>query len=234
MDYILRGLAQAFLMIFTGDGEVYRIAAVSMKISAISTSLASLAGVPVGFYLAFHRFRGRRGVVTILRTLLAMPTVVVGLVLYSLLSRSGPFGALRLMYTQTAMVIGQFVLASPIVTMLTLSALAGVDKRVRPTALTLGASPFQSDFAVLREGSFALAAAIAAGFGRVFGEVGVSMMLGGNIRHYTRNLTTGIAFQTSRGEFSLGLALGVILLTVALTANLLVRFLEMKSSKSTD
>jgi tungstate transport system permease protein len=234
MEYILQGLREAFQMIFAGDGEVYRIAAVSIKISSISTSLASLVGVPVGFYLAFSRFPGRRAVITLLRTLLALPTVVVGLVLYSLLSRSGPFGGLRMMYTQTAMVIGQFVLASPIVTMLTLSALAGVDKRVRPTALTLGATPFQSNLAVLWEGSFALAAAIATGFGRVFGEVGVSMMLGGNIRHYTRNLTTGIAFQTSRGEFSLGLALGVILLAVALGANLLVRFLEMRSSKSTD
>lgn len=234
MEYILQGLSEAFQMIFTGDGEVYRIATVSIKVSTISTSLASLAGIPVGFYLAFHRFPGRRGVITILRTLLALPTVVVGLALYSLLSRSGPVGNLRLMYTQTAMVIGQFVLASPIITMLTLSALAGVDRRVRPTALTLGATPFQSDFAVLREGSFALAAAIATGFGRVFGEVGVSMMLGGNIRHYTRNLTTGIAFQTSRGEFSLGLALGVILLSVALAVNLFVRFLEMRSSRSTD
>lgn len=234
MDYMLQGLKQAFQMIFTGDGELYRVAAVSIKVSTISTSLASLVGIPLGFCVAFHRFAGRRAIITILRTLLALPTVVVGLLLYSLLSRSGPFGSLRLMYTQTAMVVGQFVLASPIITMLTLSALACVDKRVRPTALTLGATPFQSNFAVLREGSFALAAAIATGFGRVFGEVGVSMMLGGNIRHYTRNLTTGIAFQTSRGEFSLGLALGVILLAVALGANLLVRFLEMRSSRSTD
>lgn len=233
MDYLLQGLADAFRMIAGWDPEVLRIALVSIKISSVSTLFASAAALPVAFLIASRSFRGKTSVITILRTLLALPTVIVGLFLYSLLSRSGPFGSLKLMYTQTAMVVGQFILAFPIVTMLTVSALVAVDKRVGPTALTLGASRFQSAIAVLREGSFAVLAAIAAGFGRVFGEVGVSMMLGGNIRNYTRNLTTGIAFQSSRGEFSLGLALGVILLFVALCINLVIRFLEGRQSKST-
>lgn len=229
----MQGLADAFRMIASGDPEVLRVAFVSIKISSVSTLFASAAGLPVAFLIASRSFRGKTSVITILRTLLALPTVIVGLFLYSLLSRSGPLGNLKLMYTQTAMVLGQFILAFPIITMLTISALAGVDKRVGPTALTLGASRFQSAVAILREGSFAVLAAMATGFGRVFGEVGVSMMLGGNIRNYTRNLTTGIAFQSSRGEFSLGLALGVILLFVALCINLLIRCLEAGRSKST-
>ncbi len=233
MSYLLQGLKEAFKVLATGDPEAYRIALVSIKIASISTLLASIGAIPTGFWITFARFRGRREVIAVLRALLALPTVVVGLFLYSLLSRSGPFGELRLLYTQTAMVLGQLVLVFPIVTMLTVTALTGVDRRARPTAITLGASRLQSGLAVMREGSFALVAAIAAGFGRVFGEVGVSMMLGGNIRNYTRNLTTGIAFQTSRGEFSLGLALGFILLTIALAINLLIRFLEGRSSRST-
>lgn len=234
MSHILQGFAEAIKMIFSRDAELYRIALVSIRVSSLSTFLASAAGLPAGFFVAFHTFPGRRVLITILRALLALPTVVVGLFVYSLLSRSGPMGGMRLMYTQTAMVIGQFILAFPIVTMLTLSALSGVDKRVAPTAVSLGATPFQSNLAILREGSFAIMAAMVAGFGRVFGEVGVSMMLGGNIRHYTRNLTTGIAFQTSRGEISLGLGLGIMLLTVALCINVLLHFLEERTSRSTD
>jgi tungstate transport system permease protein len=233
MHYILQALADAARMVFTGDREVLRIALVSVKVSSISTLLASAAALPAGFLIASHSFPGRRAVIVILRTLLALPTVIVGLFFYALLSRSGPFGALGLLFTQTGMVIGQFFLAFPLVTMLVISALSTVDKRVRPTATSLGASAFQSGIAVLKEGSFAVVAAVATGFGRVFGEVGVSMMLGGNIRDYTRNLTTGIAFQTGRGEFSLGLALGIILLAVALCVNLLVRLLEERQSRPT-
>lgn len=233
MDYILQGLKDAVKMIIGADRELLLITFVSVRVSSVSTLLASLAGVPAGFVIAFGNFPGRKTLVTVFRTLLALPTVVVGLFLYSILSRSGPLGNLRLLYTQTAMVMGQFLLAFPIVTALTISALSSVDRRVGPTAVSLGATRFQPAFAILREGRFAIIAAIVAAFGRVFGEVGVSMMLGGNIRSYTRNLTTGIAFQTGRGEFSLGLALGVILLTVALCINLLVRFLEVDSSKST-
>jgi len=232
MDYILRGFTQAFRMIISGDTEVYRIALVSIKVSSLSALLATAAGLPAAFVITFRAFPGRRVIITMLRTLLAMPTVVIGLFLYSILSRSGPIGSMRLMYTQTAMVVGQLILAFPIVTMLTVSALNAVDRRVALRAKSLGATPFQSAFAILKEGSFAIVAAIVTGFGRVFGEVGISMMLGGNIRNYTRNLTTGIAFQTSRGEFSLGLALGVVLLTIALCVNILLRLLEVRSSKS--
>jgi tungstate transport system permease protein len=233
LNYLLQGLKEALKILATGDPEAYRIALVSIKIASTSTLLASLAAIPAGFWITFARFPGRKEVIAFLRALLALPTVVVGLFLYSLLSRSGPLGELRLLYTQTAMVLGQLVLVFPIVTMLTISALSGVDRRARPTATTLGATRFQSGLTVMREGSFALIAAVAAGFGRVFGEVGVSMMLGGNIRYYTRNLTTGIAFQTSRGEFSLGLALGFMLIAIALAINLLIRFLEGRSSRST-
>ncbi|MBD3327482.1 ABC transporter permease subunit, partial [candidate division KSB3 bacterium] len=160
--------------------------------------------------------------------LMALPTVVIGLFGYSLISRRGPLGTLELLFTPTAMVMGQIVLAMPIIMALTISAVQGVDPRVRRTATVLGASPFQSALAMVAEARFALMAAIITGFGRVIGEVGASMMLGGNIKGYTRNLPTAIALETSKGEFGFGLALGIILMTVALCVNFLMRFLQSR------
>ncbi len=159
---------------------------------------------------------------------MALPTVVIGLFGYAMLSRQGPAGPLELLFTPTAMVMGQCVLATPIIIALTASATQGVDPRVRRTALVLGASSFQSAMTLLAEARCSLMAAIVAGFGRVIGEVGASMMLGGNIKGFTRNLPTAIALETSKGEFGFGLALGMILMTVALSVNFLLRFLQRK------
>jgi tungstate transport system permease protein len=219
MGYLQDGLREAMGMLFRLDPEVYSIAWVSLKATFLSTAMAAAAGVPLGAWLAVTPFRGKRAAVGVLNALMALPTVVVGLVLYALLARQGVLGSLGLLYTLAAMVAGQFVLAVPIVAAMTLGVVQEADPRILPTARTLGASPFRARLTLMGEVRWGLGAAVLAGFGRVFAEVGVSMMLGGNIRGYTRTLTTAIALQTSRGEFALGLALGIILLAVALAVN---------------
>ena len=228
MDYIIEGFSNAFKMIFSLDREMVGIVFISVRVSTISTVLATVAGVPLGFYLAIKDFWGKRGVVTILNTLMALPTVVLGLFVYSFISRRGPLGSMGLLYTPWAMIIGQTILAFPIVAALSLTATQGVDKRVEKTALTLGANSMQTAFFILAEGKFALLSAIIAGFGRVFAEVGISMMLGGNIRGFTRNITTAIALETGKGEFALGIALGIILLTIAFSVNILFHYFQKK------
>jgi tungstate transport system permease protein len=228
MEYLWQGLQNAFALITTIDSEVLMITFTSLKISAIAIIFASCIGIPVGFLIGMYRFYGRDFIITIFNTLMALPTVVVGLFVYAMIFRQGPLGILGLLFTPAAMVIGQFLLATPIVTALTISATQGVDPRIRTTATVLGASSFQSALAILIDGRFAFMAAIIAGFGRVIGEVGSSMILGGNIRGYTRNIPTAIALETSKGEFGLALALGFILLAVALSINFLLRFFQSK------
>jgi tungstate transport system permease protein len=190
--------------------------------------IAALLGVPTGLWLGLNRFRGRQILLALLNTLMALPTVVVGLLLFGLLSRQGPLGPLGLLFTPLAMIAGQTVLATPIVANLVLAAVTGADQRIINTALTLGASRFQAAIQLLREIRFGVMAAVIAGFGRVIAEVGVAMMLGGNIRNSTRTMTTAIALETSKGEFAFGLALGVLLLSVALLVNLFLNVLQQR------
>lgn len=229
MDYIAQGFSEALRIVFTGDPEFVGIVGVSLLVALTSTTLATLSGVPFGILVAHARFPGRNAVITLLNTLMSLPTVVVGLMLYSFLSRRGPLGSFGLLYTRTAMIAGQWILAFPIVAGLSVAVGRGLDPRIRATAVSLGASPGQGFRIFLREARFGLLAAVVAGFGRVFAEVGVSMMLGGNIRGYTRNITTAIALETSKGEFALGIALGVVLLTVALAINVLVALFRRKA-----
>lgn len=228
MEYLLEGVRHAFELILTLDREIVTITFISLNISIIAIICASVTGVPVGFIIGINKFRGRSIVITILNTLMAFPTVVVGLLVYSMVSHKGPLGPLGLLFTPTAMIIGQFILATPIIMALTISATQGIDPKVKSTAMVLGANSFQSGIAIVLEARFAIIAAVIAGFGRIIGEVGASMMLGGNIRGYTRNITTAIALETSKGEFSLGMALGFILLTVALIINFLLRLMQSK------
>lgn len=221
MEYITQGFAQALRIIVSGDAEFLGIVGVYLLVASVSTVLATLTGVPVGVLVAHKQFRGRRAVLTLLNTLMSMPTVVVGLMVYSFLSRRGPLGELGFLYTRTAIVIGQWILAFPIISGLTVAAVKGLDRRIHTTALSLGADSTQGFRMFLHEARFGILAAIVAGFGRVFAEVGISMMLGGNIRGYTRTITTAIALETSKGEFALGIALGLVLLTVALGVNVL-------------
>lgn len=229
MQYLREGFTTALKLIFTLDSEVINCTLVSLKVSSIAVLLASLVALPLSFVIVINEFRGKRAVITLFDTLMAMPTVVVGLFVFSFISRQGPLGVLGLLFTPAAMIIGQFILSTPLITALSISALQGVDPRVRITALALGARSYYVTLTLMREARFAIVAAIIAGFGRIIGEVGSAMMLGGNIRGYTRTITTAIALETSKGQFSLGLALGIILLIVALSVNVILRYLQHKT-----
>ena len=229
MDYLLDGIATALQLIVTLDAEVTHCTLVSLQVSAIAILMASLVGLPCSFLIGMYDFHGKKTVITLFNTLMAIPTVVIGLFVFSFISRQGPLGVLGLLFTPAAMVIGQFLLATPIVVALSYAAIQGIDPRVKMTALTLGARSHQVIITLLLEARFAIIAAVIAGFGRVIGEVGSAMMLGGNIRGYTRTISTAIALETSKGEFSLGLALGMILLSVALSVNIALRYLQHKS-----
>jgi tungstate transport system permease protein len=229
MDFLLQGLKQAFLILFSFDAGFLSIIWVSLRVSLASVGLAAAVGVPLGAVIAFARFPGRRFLITAIHTLMSIPTVLVGLLVYALISRQGPLGGLELLYTLRAMVMGQCLLSLPIITGLTISAVRGLDARVLPTAQSLGASPVQSIFVCAKEARFGLAAALIAGFSRVFAEIGVSMMLGGNIKGYTRNITTAIALESSKGDYGLAVALGFVLLAVALSVNILFSTFQRKA-----
>lgn len=228
MDFFSESLRTALELITARDPDVVSAVTVSIVVSLWSTLFASLAGVPAGVAVAVADFPGKRAVVTLLNTLMALPTVVVGLFVYSLISRQGPLGGFGLLFTPWAMVVGQTMLAIPIVANLTMSAIKGADPRIVPTALTLGAGPFESIRRLVVEMRFGIMAAVIAGFGRVIAEVGVAMMLGGNIRGYTRTMTTAIAMETGKGEFAQGLALGLVLMAVALVVNMALNALQQR------
>lgn len=219
MGFIAESLGKAFALILAGDRDVMSAVATSLSVAIWSVLFGSLSGVPIGIVVAFGRFPMKRAVRVVLNSMMAMPTVVIGLLVYGFLSRQGPLGSFGLLFTPRAMIIGQTVLAIPIIANYTLSAIQGADQRILPTTLTLGASTSQGMIQLAREVRFGIMAAIIAGFGRVISEVGVAMMLGGNIRLYTRTMTTAIALETSKGEFAFGLALGVILMAVSFAVN---------------
>ena len=208
------------------DPDLLAIICVSLKVSAISTLLAGVAGIPAGFLIAFSEFRGKRFLITILNTLLALPTVVVGLFVYAFISRRGIFGTFDLLYSQKAIIIGQVILIVPIVTTFTISAISRIDERYRKTALTLGARAYQTAWVLIREARFGIVAAIIVVFGRVIAEVGISMMLGGNARGFTRTMTTAMALEYDKGEFVLSVALGIVLLLVSFGMNLLFNYFQ--------
>lgn len=211
--------AEAFRLVFSGDREVYLIVLTSLRLSLISTLITAVLTVPLGILLKFSAFPFKRVLVAILNALMALPTVVVGLFVYSLLSRSGPFGFMNLLFTPGAIIVGQVLLSFPIILSLVHSGLSKLDDRFQETLITLGAKKRHMVRASIIEGRIAVISALLAGFGRVLGEVGVSMMLGGNIRYYTRTMTTSIALETSKGEFEKGLALGLFLMVLALAIN---------------
>lgn len=213
-------------LLLAGDAQVLAAVAVSLRVSLLSTLLSTALGVPIGFAVAARAFPGRRQVELTLKTLTATPTVVVGLLTYLALSRSGPLGALGLLYTQTAMVIGATILVTPLMAALAMAVVSGADRRIEETALTLGASPTGAAFTVLVEMRRGLLAAIATGFGRLISELGIALMVGGNIRGATRTMTTAIALETSKGEFAFALALGAVLMTVSLLVNAAVAVLS--------
>jgi len=226
MNFLIDSFLSAILLLWSLDPEIYFIIYVSLKVSLSSTIIAGVLGVPAGFLIAFKKFRGKRAVITTLNSLLALPTVVVGLLVYSLISRRGLLGILDLLYTQKAMVIGQVILIFPIVASLTIAAISRIDDRYRKTAMTLGATSFQTAAVIFREARFGIIAAIIASFGRVIAEIGVSMMLGGNAKGYTRTMTTAMALEYDKGEFVMGVALGIVLLLISFTMNIFFNYLQ--------
>jgi len=226
MDFLGEGLRRAFQLISSADPEVYGIALLTVKVAVVATVIACGLGMPLGFVLASRRFWGRRAALTVVNTALAFPTVVVGLLLYGLLSRRGPLGGLGWLYTWQAIVIGDVILAFPIAAALSAAAVQGVDPRIRRTAETLGAGAWRTAWTVAREARFALAAVITAAFGQVVAEVGAAMIVGGNIRGATRTLTTAVALSTAQGDFGLALALGIILVVMALVVNVALQLLQ--------
>ena len=212
-------LAAALQLLATRDADVMAAVRVSLEVALASTLLATLLGAPLGFAVGTGRFRGRRAVEVGLNTATALPTVVVGLLVYAMLSRRGPLGPMELLYTRSAMVIGETLLITPLMAALTMALVSGADPRIRETALTLGASRLGAAWTVLGELRRGALAAVATGFGRLISELGVALMVGGNILGATRTMTTAIALETGKGEFALALALGVILLSVALLVN---------------
>ena len=206
--------------------EVVGIAALSLRVVFLVIAVVCALGIPVGLWLGTTAFRGRRALLLALNTLLAVPTVVVGLAIYLLLSRHGPLGGLGLLFTWRAIVVAEVVLAFPIAAALSAAAVQAADPRIHRTALTLGAGPVRAACAVAREARLALGAAVVVAFGRVLSEVGAAMIVGGNIRHQTRTLTTAVALATSQGNFALAIALGLVLLALAFTVNALILMLR--------
>lgn len=228
MDALLDASSKALYLLFSGDQALWEIVGISFRVSLLALLIAIPPALLTAFVLAYGNFPGRRLLIGTFSTLLSMPTVVIGLTLYLLLSRQGPLGEWRLLFTQSAMMIGQIVLAFPMLVSIGHSALQAADRRAWETARTLGASPLRALLTVTYEVRFGLLAAVLASFGRIISEVGASMMLGGNILHHTRNIPTAIALETSKGEFAQGIALGIVLMVLAATLNLLLHYFQGK------
>jgi len=228
MVEIWHGLIKALELIISLDLEVMEIAGRSLRISVTSALLASLICLPLSSLIHFHHFRGRRILINLIQTFFSIPTVAIGLFVFVLFSRAGPLGGLSLLFTPVVMVVGQMILITPILLGLTISALSGVDKTISDTARSLGASGFQTAIVVLREARFAVMAAIIMGFGRAISEVGIALMVGGNIRGFTRVITTAISLETSKGDLELSIALGIILISIALVINIILNRIQQR------
>jgi tungstate transport system permease protein len=222
----LHGFEQAIHLLLTGEAGVWEIMGRSLAVSGLSVLIGCLLGIPLGAVVGLRRFPGRRMVVSLLNLGMGLPPVVVGLFVYLLLSRSGPLGFFHLLYTPGAMIVAQTILATPIIAALTFSAIAGLDPAVRLTARALGASERQATLLQLGEARFALGAAVIAGFGAVISEVGAVYMVGGSIPHFTRVMTTAIMLETSKGDFTLAIALGIVLLFISLLINIALSYLQ--------
>jgi tungstate transport system permease protein len=216
---LLDAIQGAFSLFLAGDGALWRIIWISLKTAVVGLLLAAPLAVVAGYAIAAHRFRGRRLVIWLAQAALSLPTVLIGLVLYLLLSRHGPLGSLQWLFTQSGVIAGQFVIAMPVLVAFTLAAVQAADPRYAETAIAHGASTWRVMVTVLYEVRFGVMAAIISGFGRVISEVGCALMVGGNIAGETRTITTAIALETSKGEFAQGIALGMVLVAIALAMN---------------
>lgn len=228
MNLLTDGFNEAINLLVSGDESVYSAISTTITVSSWSLAISLVIGLPLGFFLGYYNFFGKSVIRTIVDTLLALPTVVIGLIAYTMLSQAGPFGNLGLLFTQKAIIIGQIVLALPIIIALTATQVEAVDKRLYDSLKGLGASSKQILVATLIEARFGLMTAAMTAYGRIMTEIGISMMVGGNIKYYTRTITTAIALETGKGEFVTGIALGLVLITIALMINAALSILKRK------
>ena len=226
MNYFIESLSAAFTLIIGFDVTIYQIVLTSVVISVSASLIAASLAIPAGVAMALNQFRGKSFIQHLLNTLMAMPTVVIGLLLYGLFSRLGPLGNWGLLYTPYAVIIAETILIFPIMMNLAITAVRSADPRLVPTLISLGAKPIPLMLHVIRTTRLAMLSALVTGFGRAIGEVGAAMMLGGNIEGFTRTMTTAIALESSKGEFELGLALGILLLFIAFLLNLSLSWLN--------
>ncbi|HBI16355.1 MAG TPA: ABC transporter permease [Desulfobulbaceae bacterium] len=228
MDFILQGVAQAIVLLASGDWETYSAVFATVQVSGLSMGASLLIGIPLGYLLGYLDFPGKKPLRTVVDTLLSLPTVFIGLVVYAFLSYRGPFGELSLLFTLTGIAIGQTILALPVVISLTATAVESLDRHLRLTLVSLGASPRQIFLTSLWEARLGLLIAAVTATGRVLTEVGISMMVGGNIKWQTRTITTAIALETNKGQFATGIALGLVLLALAFAINVSLSFLRRR------
>ena len=226
MDFILEGILSAFGLLLSGDAETFSAIKATLYTSSISILFAILIGFPLGFILGFCEFRARRTLRLLSDVALAMPTVAIGLILYAFISRNGPLGELGLLFTLKAVMLGQFVLALPIIVSLSASVIENMDKKHYLNIMNYRLSPLNLILCVLYELRYALLVVIATAYGRIVAEVGVAMMIGGNIKYFTRTITTAISLETNKGEFAMGIALALVLILIAFAVNLAIHALK--------
>ena len=226
MDFIVAGFIKAVELLISGDNSTWTAVFATLKVSTCSMLLSVGAGVPCGFLIGYFDFKGKKHLRTILDTLLALPTVFIGLAVYAFISHQGPLGELGLLFTLTGIAIGQTILAFPIVTAITASIVENIDQDLKLTLVTLGAGKRNIIATCLWEVRYGILTAAVTAYGRVLTEVGISMMVGGNIKYHTRTITTAIALETNKGMFADGIALGVVLITIAFIVNLSLSFLR--------
>jgi len=229
MDFILAGIIQAFQLLLTGDAETYSAVGATLKVSSASMAASLVLGLPFGFWLGYYDFPGKHAVRTVVDTLLSLPTVFIGLIVYAFLTHRGPLGEYGLLFSLPGIAVGQTILALPIVVALTATAVESMDRQLSVTLRSLGADRRQLLLSTLWEARFGILAAAVTAYGRVMTEVGISMMVGGNIKWHTRTITTAIALETNKGQFALGIALGLVLMAIAFAANISVSFLRRRS-----
>lgn len=229
MENLATTAIHAFKLLLTGDKELWIIVATSFSVSLRAIVIATPFALLLAFLLSTYRFPGQKFLVMVIHTLQAFPAVVVGLTVYILLSRQGPLGDLHLLFSQSAMVIGQILLCFPLLVAMTHATFASSDKRIWETARTLGASPGRAAFTLMYQLRIPLLVAVIAAFGRIIAEVGSSIMVGGNILHHTRNIPTAIALETSKGEYAQGIALGIVLVVLAFVFNAVIHVSQQRS-----
>ncbi len=232
MNILLEAFLKSFELVTTLDDDLFEILLLSLKVSGISLFLSCLIGLPLGTFLAIKNFLGRETILVLFNTMMGLPPVVVGLVVYLLVSRSGPFGWLGILYTPTAMIIAQMILITPIIISLTSQIIEEISQEYKSLFFSLVVPSHKAIKAYLFDARYSILTVVLAGFGRAVSEVGAVIIVGGNIDHLTRVMTTTIALETSKGNLSLALALGIILLSIALITNFVLIRLKMKAKKS--